>query len=74
MFNSWSLSRSSAGQRKWQDIFKMLKGKKIYNQNYSTQQEYHSKLMEIKMLFRQVKVKRIQYHQTSFQQMLKELI
>ena len=30
--------------------------------------------MEIKMLFRQVKVKRIQYHQTSFQQMLKELM
>ena len=29
-----------------QDIFKVLKGKKIYNQDYSTWQGSHSKLME----------------------------
>ena len=30
-------------RREWQDIFKVLKG---YNQDYCTQQESHSKLME----------------------------
>ena len=33
-------------KREWQDIFKVLKGKKIYNQDYSTQKGSHSKLME----------------------------
>ena len=33
-------------RRKRQDIFKVLKGKKIYNQDYCTQQGSHSKLME----------------------------
>ena len=33
-------------RRECQDIFKVLKGKKIYHQDYCTQQEYHSKLME----------------------------
>ena len=33
-------------RREWQDIFKVLKGKKIYNQDYSTWQGSHSKLME----------------------------
>ena len=32
-------------RRKWKDIFKVLKGK-IYNQNYSTWQGSHSKLIE----------------------------
>ena len=32
--------------RKWQDIFKVIKGKKIYNQYDSTQQGSHWKLME----------------------------
>ena len=32
-------------RREWQDIFKVLKGK-IYNQDYYTWQESHSKLME----------------------------
>ena len=53
---------------------KYRKGKKIYNQDYSIQQGSYSKLMEIKKLSRQTKVNTIQYHQTSFQQMLKELI
>ena len=53
-------------RREWQDIFKVLKGKKIFNQDYCTQQGSHSKLMEkAKKLFRQAKIKRIQYHQTS---------
>ena len=33
-------------RKEWQDIFKVLKGKKIYNQDYCTQQGSHSKLME----------------------------
>ena len=33
-------------RREWQDIFKVLKGKKIYNQDYCIQQRSHSKLME----------------------------
>ena len=52
-------------RREWQDIFKVLKGK-MYNQDYSTQQGSHSKLTRNQKLFRQAKVKRIQYHQTSF--------
>ena len=53
-------------RRKWQDIFKVLKGKKIYNQDYCTQQGSHSNWWRNKKLFRQAKVNRIQYHQTSF--------
>ena len=44
---------------------KYWKGK-IYNQDYCTWQGSHSKLWRNKKLFRQAKVKRIQYHQTSF--------
>ena len=34
-------------RKEWQDIFKVLKGEKIYNQDYCTQQQgSHSKLME----------------------------
>ena len=33
-------------RREWQDIFKVLKGKKIYNQDYCTWQGSHSKLTE----------------------------
>jgi len=39
---------------------------KNYNQDYSTQQGSHSELIEKSKAFRQAKVKRIQYHQTSF--------
>ena len=53
-------------RREWQGMFNVLKGKKIYNQNYFIQQRSHSKLNRNEKLFRQAKVKRIQYHQTSF--------
>ena len=33
-------------RREWQDIFKVLKGKKIYNQDNFTWQGSHSKLRE----------------------------
>ena len=33
-------------RREWQDIFKVLKGRKIYNQDYCIQQGSHLKLME----------------------------
>jgi len=33
-------------RREWQDILKMMKGKIIYDQDYSTKQSYHSDLME----------------------------
>ena len=29
-------SRNYTGQREWQDVFKVLKGKKTYNLEYST--------------------------------------
>jgi len=33
-------------RREWQGIFKVLNGKKIYNQDHCSQQGSHSKLME----------------------------
>ena len=53
-------------RREWQDIFKVLKGK-----NLQPRLLYLARISfkidgEIKKLFRQAKVKRIQYHQTSF--------
>lgn len=38
----------------------------MYNQDYSTQKRSYSDLMENQKLYRQVKAKRIQHHQTSF--------
>ena len=53
-------------RREWQDIFKALKGrnlqpKLLYPARISLQIDG-----ELKSFFRQAKVKRIQYHQTSF--------
>ena len=53
-------------RREWQDIFKVLKGK-----NLQPRLLYPARISfkidgEIKKLFRQAKVKRIQYHQISF--------
>ena len=53
-------------RREWQDIFKLMKGKKNYNQDCSTQQRFHSYSMEKLNIYRQAKVKKIQHHQTSF--------
>ena len=39
-------AKTLQARREWQDIFKLLKGKKIYNQEYCTQQSSHLKLME----------------------------
>ena len=33
-------------RREWQDIFKTVKGKKTYKQDYCTRQESHLKLIE----------------------------
>ena len=48
-------------RREWHNIFKV-----INNQEYSTQQDSHSDLMEKSKAFQTSKVKRIQHHQTSF--------
>ena len=53
-------------RREWQDIFKVLKGK-----NLQPRLLYPARISfkidgEIKKLFRQAKVKRIQYYQTCF--------
>ena len=53
-------------RREWQDIFKVLKGK-----NLQPRLLYPARISfkiggKNKKLFRQAKVKRIQYHQTSF--------
>ena len=40
-----SPTQTLQARREWQDIFKVLKGKNL-RQGYSTQQGYHSKLLE----------------------------
>ena len=53
-------------RREWQDIFKVLKGKNLQLRLlYLTMISFKID-GEIKSFFRQAKVKRIQYHQTSF--------
>jgi len=47
-------------RREMHNIFKIMKGK-TYNQEYSTQQGYHSELKEIKF-YKLAKVKRIYHH------------
>ena len=44
-------AKTLQARREWQDIFKVLKGKKIYNQDYSIRQRPHSKLMEKEKAF-----------------------
>ena len=48
-------------RREWHNVFKV-----INSQEYSTQQDSHSDLMEKSRAFQTSKVKRIQHHQTSF--------
>ena len=43
-----------------------MKGKKTYNQEYSTQQGSHSDLMEKSKQAKQAKDKRVWHYQTSF--------
>ena len=51
-------------RREWQDIFKVLKGKNLQPRLlYPTRISFK---IDDQKLFRQAKVKRIQYHQTSF--------
>ena len=52
-------------RREWQDIFKVLKGKNLQPRLLDLARISFKIDGEIK-LFRQAKVKRIQYHQTSF--------
>ena len=59
-------------RREWQDIFKVLKGK-----NLQPRLLYPARISfkidgETKSFFTQVKVKRIQYHQTNFTTNVKE--
>ena len=65
-------------RREWQDIFKVLKEKtterKNYNQDYSTWQGSHSKLMEKLKAFRQEKFREFSITKPALQQMLKGLI
>ena len=53
-------------RRGWQDIFKVLKRKKSTTKITVPCKDLIQNWWRIKMLFRQAKVKRIQYHQTSF--------
>ena len=52
-------------RREWQDIFRVMKGKKNYNQDYYTQQGYHSDSKKKLKALQTSKSKRIQHHQTS---------
>ena len=39
-------AETQEARKDWHDIFKAMKGKKTYNQEYSTQQGPHSDLVE----------------------------
>ena len=53
-------------RREWQDIFKVLKEKNLQPRLLYPARISNKIDGEIKKLFRQAKVKRIQYHQISF--------
>ena len=53
-------------RREWHNIFKVMKGKKIYNIDYSNWQGFHSGLMERSKVLQTRKTKRVQQHQTIF--------
>ena len=53
-------------RREWQDIFKVLKGKNVQPRLLYPARISFRVDREIKKLFRQAKIKRIQYQQTSF--------
>ena len=53
-------------RREWQDIFKVLKGKKTTTKITVPSEDLIQNWWRNKKLFRHAKVKRIQYHQTSF--------
>ena len=64
---SWFVSKEPLqARRKWQDIFKVLKGKKSTTKITVLSKDLIQNWWRNKKLFRQAKVKRIQYHQTSF--------
>ena len=50
-------------RRDWQEIFKVMKGKDLYIQEYSTQQSYHLDGKVDKALPRQGKAKGVHHHQ-----------
>ena len=53
-------------RREWQDIFKILKGKKSTTKITVPSKDLIQNWLRNKKLFRQAKTKRIQYHQASF--------
>ena len=53
-------------RREWQDIFKVLKEKKSTTKITVLSKDLIQNLWKNQTLFRQAKVKRIQYYQTSF--------
>ena len=59
------LAETLQDRGEWQDIFKVLRGK-IYNQDCCMSKDLTQNGWRGRKLFRQAKVKRIQYHQTSF--------
>ena len=60
-------------RREWHDIFKMVKGKKTYNQEYSTWQSY-SKLREKQSFLDKQKLKELITSKLALQEMLKRLL
>ena len=53
-------------RKEWQDIFKVLKGENYATKITVPRKDLIQNWWRNKKLFRQAKVKRIQYHQTSF--------
>ena len=60
-------------RRKWKNIYKVPKGKNVQPRLLYPARISFRVDREIKKLFRQAKIKRIQYHQTSFTTKLKGL-
>ena len=58
-------------RREWQDIYKVLKGKKSTTKITVPGKDLTENWWRNKKLFRQAKAKRIQYHQPALQQILK---
>ena len=59
-------AESLQARREWQDIFKVLKGKNLQSRLQYPRKDLIQNLWRNKKFLRQAKVKRIQYHQTSF--------
>ena len=74
MLNSWSFSRISAGQKEWQDIFKVLKGKNLQPRSLYLARISFRIDGKIKNFTDKKKLRELRTTKSALQQMLKGLI